>query len=490
MKELFPGLLRAHGIFTISGKKKGKVQGKAQTVYGPVTDDLWDKHLAGEQGLGIVPIQEDSTAQWGAIDIDDYNLTLEEIEALIRSKGYPLLVVQSKSGGAHLYLFLKEPEPAKNVRGVLVSFAAMLGYPRSEVFPKQEELSEDQIGNWINLPYFNAKDTVRYCLHNGKKLTLQQFVKLAEETRVTTADCSIKEPEGTEDGPPCLQILASSGVPQGSRNNALFNFGVYARLRYPEHWEEKVTEYNQAYLTPPLVHGELSNVIGSLRKKTYAYTCKSPPISDLCNRALCLTRSFGIGTVEPQLDVEVTGLVRIETDPVTWYVTVSGNRVELTTHDLITFRAFRERCMEQANVLLRNIKETTWAKHVQHMMQNMTVEGAPEDAGPRGQFSTLFEEFLSQTAHSSKEEDLLRGMPYVTNGRVLFRSRDLFRFLENYNFKNFPPRRVYNVLREDHDARHFQRKVKGKKVNTWSVPIPDNQQTEEFSREDNDVPKF
>jgi len=83
--RLFGGLDRAHGKFSVTRKNetKNKMEGRAVTQLEPVTIDLWKKHLKGEQGLGIIPIRDDATVSWGAIDIDRYDLDLLELELLL-----------------------------------------------------------------------------------------------------------------------------------------------------------------------------------------------------------------------------------------------------------------------------------------------------------------------------------------------------------------------------------------------------------------------
>ena len=105
--ELFKGLARAHGSYEIKGEKhSGKKTGRAQTLNEPVTDALWEEHLQGKKGLGIVPIDDDAKCHWGAADIDVYDLDIPEQIKKIRSKNYPLVPCRTKSGGLHLFLFV------------------------------------------------------------------------------------------------------------------------------------------------------------------------------------------------------------------------------------------------------------------------------------------------------------------------------------------------------------------------------------------------
>jgi hypothetical protein len=83
--ERFQGLDRVHGLYNVIGKKppKGtKWKGKApQTKMEGPSPKLWDKHFRGEIGIGIVPIRDDDTVRWGAIDIDDYHISLKKLSA-------------------------------------------------------------------------------------------------------------------------------------------------------------------------------------------------------------------------------------------------------------------------------------------------------------------------------------------------------------------------------------------------------------------------
>src|ERR1035437_6751148 len=153
---LFNGLQRAHGEYTISGQKGAKATGKAVTKKTPVTIELWDKHLKGTQGIGIIPIRDNSTVTFGAIDIDSYDgFEASALSVRITNNGWPLVICRSKSGGAHVYLFTAEDVPSRLLRLKLKQFAAAIGYPKAEIFPKQDEMhSPEDIGNWINMPYF------------------------------------------------------------------------------------------------------------------------------------------------------------------------------------------------------------------------------------------------------------------------------------------------------------------------------------------------
>ncbi len=59
----------------------------------------------------------------------------------LKKKKIPLTVFRSKSGGAHLFLFTKEPVPAVMMRDKLKTYASAIGHARAGIFPKQEKIN-------------------------------------------------------------------------------------------------------------------------------------------------------------------------------------------------------------------------------------------------------------------------------------------------------------------------------------------------------------
>tara|TARA_R100001163_G_C4971828_1_gene131432 strand:- start:116 stop:538 length:423 start_codon:yes stop_codon:yes gene_type:complete len=136
-KNIFRGQERAHGCYKREGSinDKGKLEGKSIIVRKPPTDELWEQHLSGERSLGIIPITDDNTCQWGCIDIDQYPLDHKKIVSKIRAEDFPLIVCRSKSGGAHVFCFTKSFVSAKVMRQKLEQIAGELGYAGCEIFP-------------------------------------------------------------------------------------------------------------------------------------------------------------------------------------------------------------------------------------------------------------------------------------------------------------------------------------------------------------------
>ncbi len=184
---LFSGHDRFHGLYdnVIERQDNGKIKGKDNlTVRRPVTAELYERHLAGLNGLGICPIHADSTATFGAVDLDVYDgLSHADLVNKLARLNLPAVVCRSKSGGAHCYLFASEPIPAALMRARLKEIASALGHDSAEIFPVQATITAGDCGGWINLPYFNGMLAARYAVGLDGPMSPEEFVQYAESVR-------------------------------------------------------------------------------------------------------------------------------------------------------------------------------------------------------------------------------------------------------------------------------------------------------------------
>lgn len=487
-EALYRGLQRAHGAFTVTHAdeaKAGKMAGKAVTVMEQPTIEKWARHLAGEQGLGLVPIDENNRCRWGAIDIDEYREgLLEEIEAKTLELALPLICIRTKSGGIHVTCYLTEPVDARIVRSKMMEIAGALGYAGVEIYPKQTVLaSERDCGNWLNMPYFDADKTTRYAIYKGEPLTAEKFISLAMALRRTPQEflaIAMKGSEHFEDGPPCLQRLALEKVMVGGRNDVLFAMGVYARKKYgDENWESKVDQYNAELFTPPLGSREVMVLCKSVGRKSYFYPCKTPALKAYCNMSQCRNAEFGSGDALNESTLTIGRLVKLCTEPPTWIIDVEGARFELETEELMSQAKFAKCCMERINQWPPMVKPAVWQKLVQDRLTNVELIEAPKEASADGRVMWHLEQFCVVTANARVREEMLLGKPFTDNGRHYFRSEDLKRYLDQHGFRDMTMRKIWGLLRHRAGAKHEQFQIKGKCVQCWSVPEFDKQ-TEAF----------
>ena len=237
--DLFEGSNLAHGETTVgSMRRNGKAEAKSIIVKTPLSVEMIEGHLKGVKGIGSIPITDKNECKFGVLDIDSYNVDHKEIAKKCKALKIPAVICRSKSGGAHIFIFMKDWVNAAEFRDHLFEIAAAMGFSGCEIFPKQDQILADRgdVGNFINLPYFDSDKTVRYAVdEKGKDLSLQQFVTQAEKKRITLHDLK-KIDFGTRreefsDAPPCLQGFLNLGVPQGARNTVLFNVCTYCQKK-------------------------------------------------------------------------------------------------------------------------------------------------------------------------------------------------------------------------------------------------------------------
>ena len=475
LHEIFYGSSRAHGSFTVNNTSFGqKKQGTAKTIKTVgATVKHWKAHVEGTEGLGVVPIDEENLVKWGAIDIDTYSLDIKKLVLKIEEFKLPLVVCRSKSGGAHVYCFLKDKAPAGDMQDKLREVSAGLGYGGVEIFPKQREVLVDRgdIGSWLNVPYFEGDESLRYAYNpKGDALTVEKFIKFVEERLLSYDELTNLEVpvlDDIKDGPPCLQVLLKQGFPQGTRNNGLFNVGVYLKKSTPESWQIDIEEYNRKYVHPPLPAQEVMTLIGTLKKKEYNYKCSDEPIRSYCNVAKCRGCKFGIGG--SNATPTFSSLSKLDTKPPLWFLSIDDKRLELTTEQLQNQIKFQRACMEILNMMPPKMQERAWQTLIQTLMDSgMEIIEVSDDVTIEGQFMELLESFCTDMAQANTRDEILLGKPYTEEGKTFFRIKDLKDYLVKHRFTDMETNRIASKLR-DLKAEHKFFNIKGRGTNVWSI---------------------
>lgn len=500
--RLFAGHGASHGRFVVPAdaraSDKGKLEGKAWTAKKPLTARDVEEHLSGRAvrvgdgdgvivgplGVGVCPITDANECSFGGIDVDVYPLDIVALNARARALGFPLVLCRTKSGGAHLYLFLAAPIAAALVRARLVEFASALGYPKAEVFPKQTSItgpSDPNLGNWINLPYQGGERSTRYALGaSGASLSISEFLDLAETSRVTADELrAVPLPSVGSDGlldgaPPCLEQLVVEGGAQGGigiRNKALFNFAVYLRKRFGG--VDRYDEYNARFFAPPVDSREAFQTAHSATKKRYNYLCRQEPLQSRCQRELCVKRKFGVSSRleagEDDIDVNLSKLVKLDTDPPTWVIEVNGKKLELTTEELMNQASFQTRSISMINYWPVTLKPARWRTLIASLLDDVEVRAVPNDATRRGQLISHLSRFCTGRVRAKALDEMLLGKPFTEGGRTYFVSTDFFSYLAQHRFYGLSEREVYSAL-EPTGVDHHSGVIKGKATVYWSVP--------------------
>jgi hypothetical protein len=176
MGDLHPDFV--HGFTTLFGGRTDAygTEGGGCTRE-QVTPELWERHLQGEEGVGIYPMFTDGIdwyVRWGCVDLDvkadhkrrwDYENSEEawvaalNLHAVLAALNITAWIECTKSGGFHVWVFVNERVPAASMRRCLLVACNVADVPPTEVNPKNEAFeTATTLGNYVRLPYFGAAD--------------------------------------------------------------------------------------------------------------------------------------------------------------------------------------------------------------------------------------------------------------------------------------------------------------------------------------------
>ena len=453
-KNIFYGLDRAHGV-TVVGESNGdgnKIKGKSFVKREPITDELWQKHLDGADSLGVIPINDDNKCKWGCIDIDSYaEFDHKKLINKIKQFQLPLIVCRSKSGGAHVFLFTEDYVSAGLMQDKLNEIRSVLGYGGSEVFPKQRELkSKDDTGNFLNLPYFNCGQTTRYAfMEDGEAASIDAFFELYERHKqqdISTIE--IKRPESEfDDGPPCIESLTQDKLEDG-RDRVIYQYIIYAKMKWPENWQDKIFEFNYKHFRIPLDQKIITAKIKNNEKNDFHYKCSEEPMCNVCDKKLCKKRKFGIGQ-EP-IFPGLTDLQVVNLEEPYYYMNVDGDRLYLDSAKHLANQAlFQEECIKQLRINPPTLKTGDWKKITTILLNGAEITEPAEGTGTKDILNNYLEDYCVNRIQKDDYEDLRNGGTYTKDGFHHFVFDNFFNNYLSRKHWRVPYQRTSQMLKDD-----------------------------------------
>lgn len=486
LAERFSNLFRSHpNVFGRTDvaegfDENGKANSRSWLDKSPLNHETWSGHLNNTTPIGCVPIKPNNMVSWGAIDVDVYEgqFDFKNLLEKITKYSLPFVVCRSKSGGGHIYLFLRGEVLAKRMVAKLEAFAAFFGQGASEIFPKQITLGNDNndsdFGNWLNMPY-NGADSLRYAQSDdGEALSQQAFLDYAEARQLSSTALNELAPPTTgeilPDGPPCLNyIFAERSQENELRNITLSNVAVYLKKAHGEEkWQTELNKINQLF-GEPLPDRELEAIKKSYSRKEYRYSCSKAPICSYCDARKCKQKLYGVGTDE--IIPTNRSLTKLATEPPLWYLTIDDKRIALTTDQLFNFSLFNKRCLEVLNRVYQTYKQSEWLESLASIATACTVIEVPEEMTPAGQFCEIFEEWLTDHSSSDGPEVLVRGVPFKTNAHYIFRMRDLKDRLEREKFRELEGNQITAVLKQKYECEKKTQRIQRTSASCWQVEL-------------------
>lgn len=354
---------------------------------GKVDKDLLVRHLDGDFGVGVCPVNAEGKCYFGVLDIDYYKPKIKRVLHFIKEYQLPLLPFRSKSGGLHVYLMLSKAVSAKTVREVLnnisyyFSLDMLYGKGKVEVFPKQDKA--EGFGSSVTLPYFNAENPYTYLLDlDGNKVDFKDALDYIQH-HFTTIEAVRESLEHLpySDAPPCIQrILLSEevGGEDTGRNNFLFSYAVYAKKKYGNGFEDYVKQINESFEVP-LEDGVVDQTCASVRDNEYVYKCKDIPCNGFCNKTECRKRDFGLGRDKGHFTgIDYGQLYRYKTaEPYyIWKLRLQGQEVwkDVVFKDegyLLDQKNFAKMCVRYLNQAPMQVSNNDWCAILNSVLPNI-----------------------------------------------------------------------------------------------------------------------
>ena len=466
--NIFEGLDRAYGQLKRNDSRISvKVEGKPWVEHKPLQRKLRENHLMGVGvSLGVFPLTDNGTSKWGAIDIDVDGLDYEELLEKIRELKLPLIMFRSKSGRAHVYLFMKDFVPAEEVLFVLKKFAAQLGIADKldRIYPMQTEFVKGGTGSWLNMPYFNHEEGTRYAYKdNFDAESLAEFFEMYEHYAQDDLKQYLTDEQETEEKVvknkkvrkpaymPCMSNCMKDNngkIPNGMRNEFGFQAAWFFKkshqaiskfegtLRTPH---SLLSDFNTKNISPPLDEKIVTKLTEQLTNNDYNPKCKVKCIKKYCDVSLCKRNPFGI---DPEFAKElyaaedILGMIyEYGSVPPKFYMYVKVNakgdklkdvRVEFKGSELKVKKDFLTKLHNFGHFppkALELMNPTDFSDFIDARLAIRTYEEASEEAHHDFDFVSLMRDFLEKTTVSIDKWDLLEGACYYDQKKKLMHLR-------------------------------------------------------------------
>ena len=133
-----------------------------------ITDELIDKHIKGVITLGAYSTDIKNNVQWCCFDFDENTLddakSARYLHTVLKKDGFSPLLEFSGGGKykRHVWVFC-EPTPASIIRIWANNVCNKFNTFPHEIFPKQDILRENQVGNLVKIPFGLHPYTKKRC---------------------------------------------------------------------------------------------------------------------------------------------------------------------------------------------------------------------------------------------------------------------------------------------------------------------------------------
>lgn len=288
--------------------------GRIMAVRRPLSVAQYRLHWEGQLRLGVYPLLPDGHTYFLALDFDGPEAERSADMVFERASQHGLNMSReiSKSRGVHLWLFFGEPVSARDARGVALMLLAETGI-KAEVFPKQDLLPADGLGNFIWLPLSGESvpfgktvfvDPIAHqpyadqwtFLHQSRLTPTDRIRDLARRSCVTDGRRSqaVETTSRTYVGDllPCAQAMLQ-GVTKGCRDVVAFRLAIHLKARgLPRQRAEHILRrWDAKKNQPPLGLSMIREKVRSVYQRNYvSYGCEDPLVLPFCREGCPIRR--------------------------------------------------------------------------------------------------------------------------------------------------------------------------------------------------------
>jgi len=483
LSDLFEGDPDKFITTSLTGEvdERGKREAKYLTIHAPTTDKIWQNHIDGKTRIGIRPENNDK-AKWGCIDVDpttyrDYSQ--KKYVDIIREYKLPLIPVKSKSGGLHLFLFLKEWAPVEELRKKLDEWNNTF-FMANEVFPMNKAVS---------MPYYNMNATIEFAFDDqSNPLMIGAFLTLAESKRLSLKELydlktNVYEPETEwQHYPPCVQKLIQEPWSGNNRNNFLFNVLVLENKKTEgnlslEALADIAVERNRQCFIKPMKVTEAKAIAKSVKSHGYHFKC--PPrhneLTPICNKELCKTRKLGIGPQVPEMvdEFEHISYTR-DTKTIYFSFTYKGQRITVQPEDMKDEKSWRVRFLRYGIFWLSLPRARTGPAPFELLLKELTARAIENekmkfiDTVDEEKYNVL-KSFFEKTL---EEDDFAK----LKDGYVVLDSKTQICYFKRSTLEHYIKSHATKIFNNTMDALHYlgcerHEYYQGEK-NIWFVTMP------------------
>ena len=462
--------------------ERGKHQAKYVTIHEPLTSDKWQEHLDGKVRVGVRP-ENNEKAKWGCIDVDPTtykNYSQKKYVGIIQEYNLPLVPVKSKSGGLHLFLFLKDWASVEDIRKKLDEWNDTF-FMANEVFPMNKA---------VTMPYHNMNATTEFAFDdNSNPLMIGSFLTLAESKRLSVKELynlktNAYEPEADwQHYPPCVQKLITDPWPGNNRNNFLFNILVLENKKTDGNLDIKALQEialdrNKQCFTKPMKSSEAKAIAKSVKMHGYHFKCppKHNELVPICNKELCKTRKLGIGPQVPEM-IDQFKEISYTRDTKTIYFsfTYRDQRITVQPEDMKDEKSWRTKLLKYGIFWLSLPKTRAGPAPFELLLKELTARAIENE---KMKFTDTIDEEKYNTLKSFFEKTIEEDdFSKLKDGYVVLDSKTRICYFKRSTLEYYIKAHATKIFSSTMDALHYlgcerHEYYQGEK-NIWYVQMPE-----------------